>query len=157
MAIRRSRRRRIVNDDIPTTMISAPINWTVIIALVAAVVLGVPAIIFSLRLLDVLSETHLMIVGAIIGTIGLVVITTLCWSWVVKAYSQLRSKEDRAEELAELNLYRAIQGGAAPNVAPTYHTGAPMDQTVLAQLLEAQRPTQVPATVIDFEQPVDFN
>ena len=151
-----NRRRRVVESDIPTTTISAPINWTVIIALVAVVVLGVPAVIFSLRLLDVLSETSLMVVGAIIGTIGLVVVITLCWTWVVKAYSQLRSKEDRAEELAELNLFRALQSGAAPNVAPTYHTGTPMDQAALREMIRQQQPAQVPATVIDFEQPVSF-
>lgn len=157
MTRRIRRRRRIPDDEIPTTIVSAPINWTLVVVVVASVVFGIPAVLFSLRLLDVLSETHLMIVGAVIATIGLVVVVTLCWTWVVKAYSQLRSKEDRAEELAELQLLRAIQSGVATNVAPTYQVGPPVDQTALMQLLDQQRPTQVPATVVDFEQPVDFS
>lgn len=152
----RRRRRRVVETEIPTTTISTPINWTAILALVAIVVLGIPAVIFSWRLLDVLSETHLMIVGAILGTVGLVVVITLCWTWVVKAYSQLRSKEDRAEELAELQLLRAVQSGAVSNVAPTYQVGAPMDQATILEMIRQQQPTQVPATVIDFEQPVSY-
>jgi len=154
---RRIRRRRVVSDDIPTTLVSTPVNWTIILAIVASLVLGIPTVIFSLRLMDTLDETKLTVVGAILGTLALVVVTTLCWSLVVLVYSKLRSKEDRAEELAELQLLRAIQGGAAPNMAPTYQVGPPMDQAAFAQMLAEQRPVQVPATVIDFEQPVDFS
>ena len=154
---RRIRRRRVVSDDIPTTLVSTPVNWTIVLAIVASLVLGIPTVIFSLRLMDTLDTSQLTVVGTVIGTLALVVVVTLCWSLVTFVYSKLRSKEDRAEELAELQLLRAIQGGAAPNMAPTYHTGPPMDQAAFMQMLADQQPTQVPATVIDFEQPVDFS
>ena len=151
----RRRQRRVVSEEIPTTSVS--VNWTLIAAVVGTLVFGIPTVIFSLRLLNVLDESQLKVIGGVAGTAVLFVVSTLCWSLVVLVYSKLRSKEDRAEELAELRLLQAIQSGAAPNVAPTYHTGTPMDQAAFAQLLAEQRPTQVPATVIDFEQPVDFS
>jgi len=138
-------------------MISAPVNWTVVIAVVVGIVLLVPVVGFTLRLLDVLTEIQLIVAGAIVGTIILVIVITLCWTIVVVAYSKLRSKEDQMDDLSELRLLRAIQQGAAPSVAPTYQMGPPMDQATMLEMMRQQQPAQVPATVIDFEQPVDFS
>jgi len=146
----------VVETEIPTTTISAPINWTVIIAAVAALVFGIPTVLFSLRLLEVLSETNLVVIGAIVGTMALVVVVTFCWTRVVMAYSELRSREEAADDVRELDLLRAVQGGAAPNMAPTYQVGTPVDQAALMELVRQQQPAQVPATVIDFEQPVSY-
>ena len=151
----RRRQRRVVSEEIPTTSVS--VNWTLIAAVVGTLVFGIPTVIFSLRLLNVLDESQLKVIGGVAGTAVLFVVSTLCWSLVVLVYSKLRSKEDRAEELAELRLLQAIQSGATPHMAPTYHTGAPMDQKALAELIALQQTPQVPATVIDFDQPVDYS
>jgi len=157
MSIKRKRHNRVVESDTPVTTISTTVNWTVVIAVVVGVVLLVPTIGFTLRLLDALTETQLIVSGAIVGTIVLVIVITLCWTIVVVAYSKLRSKEDQMDDLSELRLLRAIQQGAVPSVAPTYQMlPGGMDQEALTQLLQ-QRQQITPPTVIDFEQPVEYN
>ena len=133
------------------------VNWTVLIAVLGGLILLVPTVGFTLRLLEVLTEVHLLVGAAIVGTILLVVVVTACWTRVVMSYSELRSREDREEELSELRLLRALQQGVTPNVSPTYQMlPGGMDQEALTQLLQ-QRQQIAPPTVIDFEQPVEYN
>lgn len=83
-------------------------GWQAIVGLIASVVLGIPMVILAVKACGFIEREHvLLILGALFG-LGFFVAATLCWTRVVIAYSQLRSREDEADDKREMDFLKTF-------------------------------------------------
>jgi len=146
--------------EVPTKFVPATVNWTVVATIVAALVIGIPGVVFALRLLDAMDQSQLMYVGAVVFVLALVWIVTRCWTSVVIAYSSLRRREDAEDDERELLMLRTAAAMGQGSMAPTYNMQpGGVDQTMLAQLLSQQAGGQMlpdNVAVVQYEDDVEF-